>query len=184
VYFDETARLRDVRVEYFRRHGLGPDGGYTARWARYRMGPMTLLVPNTAARRRALPLHDLHHIATGYDTSLVGESQIAAWELGSGCGGYGAAWVLNLSAFVMGIVIAPRRVWRAFRRGRASSSLYAEEWDERWLDGTVNNLRQQLGIDAAPMTNVLVDALLFAACAVPGVAVVAAFAAMANALLR
>lgn len=160
-----------MRAEYFTRHALGPDGGYSARWANFRIGPVTLRVPNTAARRRALPIHDLHHIATGYNTSWTGEGEIAAWELASGCGRYAAAWFLNFSAFAIGLLIAPRRVWRAFRRGRSSHSLYKETWDERWLDGTVTDLRAQLGIGGVAHTNVLSDALLFAACAIPGATV-------------
>jgi hypothetical protein len=75
---------------------------------------------------------------------------------------------LNFSALAVGLVIAPRRVWRAFRRGRSSNSLYNETWNERWLDESVSSLRLRLGIDSAPSPNVFGDVLLFAACAIPG----------------
>ena len=65
-------------------------------------------------------LHDLHHIATGYDTSWTGEAEIAAWELASGCRGYVAAWVLDLASIPLGLVIAPRRLLRASRIGTRS----------------------------------------------------------------
>jgi hypothetical protein len=184
VQFHDEASLRDVRVEYFKRHGLGADGGYSARWARFRIGPMVLLVPNTSARRRALPLHDLHHIATGYDTSWTGEGEIAAWELGSGCGQYAAAWFLNFSAFFIGLLIAPQRTWFAFRRGRASSSLYAGAWDGNWLDMSVRALRVRLGIDREPDSHVVLDALLFAACSLPGLTAIAAMIGIVQLLVR
>ena len=40
--------------------------------------------PNGAARVRAVRLHDLHHVATGYATSWVGEAEIGAWEREAG----------------------------------------------------------------------------------------------------
>ena len=181
---DEAAILRDVRAEYFKRNGLGADGGYSANWVRFRVGPISVPLPNTSARRRALPPHDLHHVATGYDTSWKGEAEIAAWELASGCGLYVAAWALNFSAFVIGLFIAPRRTWRAFRRGRASESLYAEEWDERLLDTSLGALRERLQIGRSRRTNVLADAVLFAACAIPEVVVVATLVAGSVVLWR
>ena len=33
-----------------------------------------------------LPWHDLHHVATGYGTGLIGEAEISAYELRAGCG--------------------------------------------------------------------------------------------------
>jgi len=138
--------LRDARAEHFRRHGLGADGGYAAPWVKFRIGPVVIPVPNTAARKEALPLHDLHHIATGYDTSWRGEGEIAAWELGAGCGRYAAAWMLNLAAIWVGIAIAPRRTWRAFWRGRRTRTLYDEGWDPRWLDRSVGELRARLAL--------------------------------------
>jgi ubiquinone biosynthesis protein Coq4 len=90
--------------------------------------------------------HDLHQIATGYGTSLIGETEIGAWELGSGCGRYYVAWVLNAAAVAIGLFIAPRRVWRAFTRGRQSGSLYKLNVDERCLEDTVGALRRSLRI--------------------------------------
>ena len=77
--------LREARAQYFRDNGLDADGGYDRGWARVKIGPVPILAPNTAGRRAALLPHDLHHVATGYDTTLVGEAEIGAWELGSGC---------------------------------------------------------------------------------------------------
>ena len=94
-----------------------------------------------------MKLHDLHHIVTNYDTSWTGESEIAAWELASGCRRHWVAWGLNLGALAIGLVIAPRRTWRAFVRGRRSGNLYGSaSFDEALLDRTVGELRRQVGI--------------------------------------
>jgi hypothetical protein len=139
--------VREAREQYFRENGLS-EAGYVARWVKLQVGPLRLYIPNSAARRRAIPLHDLHHVATGYATSWTGEAEIAAWELGGGCGRYLAAWGLNLGAAAIGLFIAPRLTARAFRRGRASRTLYRESWRDELLDLRVEELRARLGLAA------------------------------------
>jgi hypothetical protein len=85
-------------------------------------------------------------VATGYDTTLVGEAEIGAWELASGCRHYYAAWVLNLGAVLIGLVLAPRRVSRAFVRGWQCTNLYRLGVDAGWPGETVTGLRKQLGL--------------------------------------
>lgn len=165
--YPDEATLRATRSQYFRDNALGADGGYSARWVRFRIGPLVLPFPNSSARIAALPLHDLHHIATGYDASWTGEGEMAAWELGAGCGRYVAAWLLNLAAMTVCLVIAPMRTWRAFNRGRHSRSLYSEPWDAAWLDRTVGSLRDRLALRQPPGPARLSDALLFVSCALP-----------------
>ncbi|MGH7567884.1 MAG: hypothetical protein ACREL9_02775 [Gemmatimonadales bacterium] len=148
VPYGDATLLRDARAQYFRDNSFGDDGGYSQAWVKVKLGPVPVRFPNTDGRRRAVRLHDLHHIATGYDTSLVGEAEIAAWELTSGCAGYYAAWLLNTGAVAMGVFLAPRRLWRAARRGRHGTNLYRLGFDDRWLDGTVGALRDRLGLGA------------------------------------
>jgi len=169
--FPDNAKLGPVRAQYFRDHGLGPDGGYSARWVKFRIGPLVIPFPNSPARVAALPLHDLHHIATGYDASWTGEAEIAAWELGAGCGRYLAAWLLNFMALAIGLVIAPRRTWRAFHRGRHAQTLYHESWDPGWLDRTVGSLRARLAVTQPPGPARLSDVLLFACYTLPGLGI-------------
>jgi hypothetical protein len=144
------ATLREARAQYFRDNGIEEDGGYSRRWARIKLGPIPVAFPNTAGRRAALLPHDLHHVATGYDTTLVGEAEIGAWELASGYRHHYAAWILNLGAFLTGLVLAPRRVVRAFRRGRRSTNLYHLGIEPGWPDETVGGLRQRLGLGGPP----------------------------------
>jgi len=144
--YDGSMTVREARARYFADNGFDADGGYSRRWVRVDIGPVPLAIPNTAARRRAVRLHDLHHVATGYETDLRGEAEIGAWELGAGCGRYIAAWVLNTLALPIGLVLAPRRTLRAFRRGRRSRALYSDRWDESLLDLTVDELRRRLDL--------------------------------------
>lgn len=143
--------LLDARQAFFKEAQLGDDGGYSSRWVKVEFKPFPLYFPNSDARRRAVKLHDLHHIATGYGGDWTGEVEIAAWELASGCGRHLVAWVLNLGAFVVGLVIAPRRLWRAFRAGRRALNLYHVGFDESALrTTTVGALRNRLNIPKWP----------------------------------
>jgi hypothetical protein len=141
--------LREARAVYFRDNGFAADGGYTARWVKFQMGPLRFRIPNTPSRVRAVRFHDLHHVATDYATSWTGEAEIGAWEIASGCADHVAAWILNLYAMAIGLWIAPGAVWRAFVRGRRTRNLYRDEWSEALLDTRVGSLRSRLGLDAA-----------------------------------
>jgi hypothetical protein len=102
--------------------------------------------PNTRDRQRAIPLHDLHHVATGYGTDLVGEGEIGAWEIAAGCNSL-ALYVLNGTVFLIGLVAHPIRTVRAFRRGWSHRTLYRDPitYDEL-LVLTVAELRARLGV--------------------------------------
>ena len=140
--------VREARARYFAENGFG-DGGYDDRFVVLRVaGVPALVFPNTKQRVRSVRIHDVHHVLTGYPTSWRGEGEIAAWELASGCRDHWAAWVLNFWAALIGLVIAPGSVWRAFRRGRATRNLYEREWDDGILDRSVGELRRELGLDA------------------------------------
>ena len=139
--------MRDARARYFESNGFG-DGGYDAKWVKLALGPIPFAFPNSAARVRAVRLHDLHHVATGYDTNVLGEAEIGAWEIGSSCRGFVAAWILNLYAMQLGFWISPAAVFRAFVRGRHTGNLYRGEWDEALLEARVGELRERLGLGA------------------------------------
>jgi hypothetical protein len=159
--YEDALSVREARAHFFQAAGLGADGGHTDRFVHFRIGPLRMAFPNFPARRRAVRLHDLHHLATGYDTTWTGESEISAWELGSGCGGYLVAWMINLMVLPLGLVLAPGRSWRAFRRGRASDTLYREAWDERWLLLSVGELRERLGLGRPARRARVSDHLLY-----------------------
>ncbi len=161
--YPDALSVGEARERFFERLGLGPDGGYAARWVKLKAGPVPLRFPNTAARVRAVRLHDLHHIATGYEPIWIGEAEIGAWELASGCRGYVAAWVLNAGGFVIGLLIAPARLFRAFVRGRRSKNLYAEGFREALLRENLGELRRRLGLLEPEAPPSAVDVLAFGA---------------------
>ena len=107
-----------------------------------------------------------------YDDRMTVRDARADYFSRNGCGSYAAVWLLSLTAFPIGLVIAPRRLWRAFRRGRQNESLYHEQWDDRWLDSTVGDVRHRLKLDQGTAAGAeLRDLLLFAACGLPGLIV-------------
>lgn len=144
--YDETLTLLDARERFFADNGYGDDGGYGERWVKLKVGPVPFAIPNTASRKRAVPLHDLHHILTGYGTDWRGEFQIAAWELGAGCGSYSFAWHINLQSLVTGLLVCPRLTTRAFRRGLRCRSLYTCAERERLFTSTIADARRALSI--------------------------------------
>jgi hypothetical protein len=148
--YDPDLSVREARERYFAANGFG-DGGYTKKWVPVKVGPVEVVIRNTAGRVRSVRLHDLHHIATEYPTTLAGEARIGAWEIGGGCRDHFAAWVLNASSLGFGLVLDPRGVWNAFVRGRRSKNLYDREFSDELLDWTVERLRAELDVggDAA-----------------------------------
>ena len=122
MYADDES-VRAAREQYFAANGFSA-ASYQDAWVKLKIGPIPIAFPNTSQRKRAIPIHDLHHVATGYATTWAGESEIGAWEIAGSCTNYWAAWALDAGAFGVGMLIAPRRVYRAFVRGRHSRTLY------------------------------------------------------------
>jgi hypothetical protein len=157
--------LREARTLFFERGNLGPDGDYSNRWVRVESKPIAFYFPNSRSRTAAARLHDLHHIAAEYDTDWPGEAEIAAWEIAGGCTDYHAAWILNLGAFAVGLIVAPRRLFRAFVRGRrARTNLYHIGFSEFQLDDvTVGMLRTCLAMRASNVMPRRSDVAMFIA---------------------
>src|SRR5262249_44370164 len=116
--------VRAARDAYLAENGFTV-AAYSDKWTGGSFFGIPLKVPNTKRHRWAIMLHDLHHVATGYGTDLVGEGEISAWELRPG--------LRNLGVYVGGIVLlfalagffrAPRRVREAWRKAAAIESLH------------------------------------------------------------
>ncbi len=146
---EDLESVADARARYFAANGFS-EASYSDAWVKLKLGPIPLWFPNSASRKRAIPLHDLHHVATGYATTWIGEAEIAAWEIGGSCRDHWAAWVLNLGALAYGAALAPRRVLRAFTHGRHARNLYGSEFEPALLSLTVGQLRERLALGSAP----------------------------------
>ena len=146
---DESATLDEALRNLYAEHALPADGGESARWFHVRIGPLRLPMPNPPARQRAIFIHDVNHVLTGYNAVFSdGEMSIAAFEVGAGCGRVWVAWVLNLPLMALGAIVRPRVVFRAFARGRRTESLYTRSDDRVALRGMrVAELRRLIRLD-------------------------------------
>lgn len=141
---------------WFRKYDLGPDGGLNQSWGRIKVGKIGIPIPNTNSRKKALVFHDIHHVATGYTGDWPGEVSISAWEISSGCGSFGVAWLLNFGGFMIGLFLFPKLVFRAFIRGRRTQNLYHGLLSkEAAMRMPVAELQEKLGltnVDPSPAT--------------------------------
>jgi len=93
-----------------------------------------------------LPVHDLHHVATGFGSGLVGEAEISAFELRAGWG-TPFILVLCLGAVGIGMVLSPRRVIHAWKVSRGAKSLYRRDIPyTRLLEMPVSELRRYMAL--------------------------------------
>jgi len=143
--YDDDLPMREALQTYFQANGFAQDGGYAAKFVRVQIGPLAFFVPNTKARQRLLPFHDVHHVVTGYRTTPVGEAEIGAWELASGCSQFRTAWFLNGMAFSLGCVLDPGAVQRAWARGRRTRNAYLLNYQSDLIDKPVAQVKRELG---------------------------------------
>lgn len=153
--------LLDARTAYFEANGFGEDGGYSKATVTVTVLGVPVTIPNTEGRKRAVVFHDMHHVLTGYATTNIGEAEIGAWELGSGCWRVRTAWVLNTASLILGVFTNPTRLFRAFVRGRQSANLYGRE-AAALLRRPVDEVRRELGLDDEPGSASVSDAGMFA----------------------
>ncbi len=109
-------------------------------------------IPNYDARRKAVLWHDIHHLVTGYSAaSFLGECEISAWEIGSGCGKYWAAFLIDTSGVVLGCLINPRLIIEAYARGRRTLNLYHDAYPkEKVMHMKIDDLCHELKLDDFP----------------------------------
>jgi hypothetical protein len=102
---------------------------------------------------------------------MKGETEIGAWEIGSGCRQYWAAWVLDASGFMTGILFNLWGVLKAFARGRRTRNLYFDKIaDEKALDMKQSEIQKLLFLDKYPKNTLptFLDLIMFAVYALAG----------------
>lgn len=151
--YPDDLTLREARERYFARSGFTA-ATYTDPWVALPLGPITIRLPNFGARKKAVKVHDLNHILTGFGTDWHGEFCASGFELGMGIGRSWAAWMINAGGAAGGLLRAPGDVVRAYARGRATrASTYdlLDPWDDAFLDLPLREVRARVGVpdDAA-----------------------------------
>jgi hypothetical protein len=129
--------LSDPLPGFRAKHGLADP---TASHWHLRLGPAALRLPNFAWRQAAIDAHDLHHVMTGYPLTMRGEIQLAAWEWGAGRYPDWRATAFCAPLIVIGVMLMPKRTWKAFRRGRTSQSLYPPKAPPRPAPPTIKGV--------------------------------------------
>lgn len=126
---------------------------YTKPYVELGVGPLTFKMRNGPDRQKAIPMHDMHHVATGYGTDLVGEAEVGMWELRAGCTNAFLV-AINLTAVAVGVLLSPARMWRAFKAARGATSLYVLGRDRAELGAmSVGELRKLIGVPEHGVAN-------------------------------
>jgi hypothetical protein len=126
---------------------------YTAKTVTLFAGPLSFRVPNPPARQRAVPLHDIHHVVTGFGTDVIGEGEQGIWELRAGCPGLVPIFLNSLAA-TGAFLLSPRRVIRAFLSAKGAETLYMSRISEESAKlMTVAELRRHLHVPENGIAN-------------------------------
>ncbi|MCD6020125.1 MAG: uncharacterized protein K0S53_3246 [Bacteroidetes bacterium] len=156
---------REILHQFYIDNNLDDDGGQKSSSVKVELTKkIHFYFPNFDARRKAVMKHDIHHLVTGYSTSLIGESEISAWEIASGCKSYWFAFFIDTSGFMMGLPINFIRVLKAFSRGRRTKNLYSDHIStDQAMDMKIGELKRVLELDiVGPGTKpTIIDFLLF-----------------------
>ena len=152
--YNPSITLRQALDIFFAKHNLGEECGLNSNWAYLDFKWFRIPFPNPESRKKALIFHDIHHIVTGYESDWQGEAEIAAWEVSTGCGEYGAAWFLDTGGIAMGVIFFPLKTFRAFIRGRRTKNLYLSNYKkEDLLQMSIREVQEKLNLidyDSSP----------------------------------
>jgi ubiquinone biosynthesis protein Coq4 len=134
--------VREARDRYLAAAGFTTESYVDPNFV-IKVGFLTMRFPNPGL----LPMHDLHHVATGYDSSLIGESEISVFELRAGWG-KPLIFFLCCGSLLIGLCVAPKRMWQAWKRARGARSLYETTMPyETLLAMNVGELRELIGLE-------------------------------------
>ncbi len=175
----KSPSVREAQAQFYRANGLARDSDGKARYWAIELGRLSLPLPNFKWRQKALPMHDLHHILTGYPCSPVGEFEMAAWEFAAGRYRNIFATAFCLPLVGVGGIVCARRTFKAFVRGRASRTLYASGLSPSMHDGSLDDLKHTL-LPSSPPRAQIRDGLAYAGLVLASLAwTLAPFAAVA-----
>lgn len=147
LVFSNDTLIGDALGQFFKNKHFGKEAlEQSVNWLH--LGPIRMPFPNLKARREAIYLHDITHIVTSYDTSWVGEGEVAAYELASGFPAkFWIGYIYPPITFAIGFVLAPRRVLKAFRRGWRQKNVYQLNLPKKEImQMTIDNLRKEIDL--------------------------------------
>lgn len=137
-----TLTAREARDAFLAEFGLDTAGYTSPDFPVHLCRGVTLRFRNPGL----LPYHDLHHVATGFPATVLGEAQISAFELRAGVRSP-LVRCLCLGAIALGLCRAPRLIIDAWRNSRGARTLYDTDIPYPTLLGwTVAELRSHLGL--------------------------------------
>lgn len=149
----ENQTPREILPLFYAEHNLGMDGGQSSPTVKMNlMKGVYFYIPNFDARRKAVLWHDIHHLVTGYSAAtFLGECEISAWEIGSGCKKYWAAFLIDSSGVMLGCFINPPRIIQAYARGRRTKNFYHDTYSkEEVLSTSIAEIKKWLFLDKYP----------------------------------
>ncbi|MFL5764311.1 MAG: hypothetical protein ACJ77K_10265 [Bacteroidia bacterium] len=143
---------REVLNKFYIDNHLDDDGGNSKSFVRIDAAKnFHFYIPNSDLRRKAVALHDVHHILSGYNTSFKGECEISAWEIGSGIGKYWIALYIDTAGMMMGLPLYFKSVLRAYARGRRTKNLYSDQPAiDKALDMKISELQAEFRLNEFP----------------------------------
>ena len=158
-----SMNIGEALTRLYKEHDLPPDGGEHEALFHVRIGPITIPLPNPPARQRAVFIHDVNHLLTGYNAIFSdGEMSIAAYEIGTGCGRVWVAWLLNLWLMALAAFVKPKATFHAFVRGRQADSLYLISPPRAELRAmSVGDVRSMIRLDEQPLAPTPADYVRF-----------------------
>ncbi|MEP7168482.1 MAG: hypothetical protein ABI855_03870 [Bacteroidota bacterium] len=141
--YADNLKVKDALQIYFSQYHF-KDGGYNDWFFKIKVGSFYVPFPNIKPRVDAVKLHDLHHLLTEYNANYKGEAEIGGWEIGSGCGRYWMAWILNMGSFIIGMLFYQQPLLKAFLDGRlVKTNLYQGTiYNDDLLNKSVGELRK------------------------------------------
>lgn len=147
-HYPDNLRIEEALQLFFLQYNIAPDGGVNDKWIKLKLGKLNIPFPNLEGRKKAILIHDTHHILTGYQPVWKGEAALGAWEVSSGCGKYLTAWILDMGIFALGLFLFPKTIFNAFIRGRGVKNFFAGNYSQQQrMQLTVGEARHLLKLN-------------------------------------
>lgn len=128
--------IRTLLSNYIEKHDPFPgaltfDQWRQQKWVKVRIGKQMIPIFPVGPIRDLLHKHDIHHVITNYSTTWEGEFELAAWEVASGgCRLNLLFWADRISFLIMGLILFPKSILKALRRGWRARNLYRMNFSE------------------------------------------------------